>query len=283
MRALQTPEGTELLDCDRTASRPQAAVVTVRPMRVPADCVPDPEVPDCGNVFVAVQVDDLVVRAAFDTGAARTTLIDLPTSARPIGSQETAGAFGAEVVTQWEVGQIRLGSLRAGPLTVHRIAGGGGRHPVLGLDVLATGPWELDVATGSLLTDVPTPHGTEFHRAANGHVLTQLNWPTATATALWDTGAGITLIDRHFADAHPDLFEPAGSARATDVMGAQDDFELARVQGYEIDGVRFAGHVVAIADLPEVPDHIDAAIGYPTIKQARWRVDVAARRWRIDG
>ena len=55
MRALQTPEGTELLDCDRTASRPQAAVVTVRPMRVPADCVPDPEVPDCGNVFVSVQ------------------------------------------------------------------------------------------------------------------------------------------------------------------------------------------------------------------------------------
>jgi hypothetical protein len=99
---------------------------------------------------------------------------------------------------------------------------------------------------------------------------------------MWDTGAGITLIDRRFADAHPNLFEHAGSTAGTDVLGSQVDLALARVPDYEIDGTRFAGHTVAIADLPEIPDRIDAVIGFPTINQACWTVDVPARRWSIE-
>lgn len=258
------------------------SLVRVSRMHVPVECVPDPEVAGCGNAFVSVAVDDLVVRAAFDTGAPRTTLIDLPSSARLVGGGETTGAFGTEDVTDWEVGGIRLGSLRAGPLTVHRIEGGAGRHPVVGLDVLGTGSWQLDLRDGTLVTDAPSPEGTPFERAANGHLLTEMRWPAATATALFDTGAGITLIDRRFAAAHPHLFERAGSTEGTDVLGSHADLELARTCGYEIDGVRFDGHIVAVADLPRIPDHIDAAIGFPTITQARWTVDVAARRWCIE-
>jgi hypothetical protein len=65
-------------------------------------------------------------------------------------------------------------------------------------------------------------------------------------------------------------------------VGSQGDLGLARISGYEIDGNPFAGHIVAIADLPEIPDHIDAAIGFPTIRQARWTVDVPSRQWRIE-
>jgi hypothetical protein len=109
-----------------------------------------------------------------------------------------------------------------------------------------------------------------------------MRWPTATATALWDTGAGITLIDRRFADAHAGLFEHVGSATATDIWGSQGDLRLAQVSGYEIDGTEFAGHIVAVADLPEGPGSIDAVIGFPTIDQARWTVDLSSRSWCID-
>lgn len=60
-------------------------------MRVPVECVPDPDVPGCGNVFVSVHIDDRIVRAALDTGVVRTTLIGLPPSARQLGRRETAG------------------------------------------------------------------------------------------------------------------------------------------------------------------------------------------------
>jgi hypothetical protein len=249
---------------------------------VPVECVPDPEVPGCGNIFVSVEIDDHIVRAVFDTGAPRTLLIDLPSSARPVGARETTGAFGTEVVTEWEVGDIRIGSLRAGPLRVDGIKGGPGRHPVVGLDVLGTGSWQLDLASRTLVTEAPSPHGSEFRCATNGHMLAEMKWPTATAAALWDTGAGITMIDRRFADAHPKLFEQAGNTKGTDVMGSHGDLALARVSAYEIDGIPFAGHLVAIADLPAIPDHIDAVIGFPTISQARWTVDVPARRWSIE-
>jgi hypothetical protein len=255
---------------------------SVSSVRVPVECVPDPDIPGCGNVFVSMAADDCIMRAVFDTGSPTSVLIDVPPSARPVGRRETSGMFGAEAVTAWEVGKLRVGSLSAGPLTVHRIAAGVGRHPVVGLDVLGTRPWQLEISSGTLLTDAPSPRGSTFECAANGHILTQMKWPGAAATALWDTGAGITLINRRFADAHPNLFEDVGSTLGTDVMGAQGDLALAHVSGYRIDETDFAGHIVAIADLPEIPDHIDAAIGFPTIQQARWTVDVRARRWRID-
>lgn len=251
-------------------------------MRVPVECVPDPEVPGCGNAFVSVKVDDRTVRAALDTGALRTVLIDLPSSARRAGTQETAGAFGPRVVTEWEVGEIRLGSLRAGPLIVHGIDDAPGLHPVVALDVLGAGAWQLDLSSKTLITGMTSMRGCAYMSTANGHILAEMRWPTAAATALWDTGAGITLIDRRFAEAHPTLFEHAGSTTATDVLGSHGELGLARVSGYNIDGIHFDGHIVAIADLPEIPDRIDAAIGFPTVSQARWTVDVPTHRWRIE-
>lgn len=250
-------------------------------MRVPVEVVPDPDVPGCGNIFVRVDVDDRVVRAVLDTGAGRTTLIDLPVSARLVGDWDTAGLFGAEIVPEWEVVDVRVGSLHAAKLAVNRIDPGTGRYPVLGLDVLGTAPWQLDASSSTLLTGVPSPRAGAFARGAHGHILTEMKWPTATAKSLWDTGASVTLIDRRFADEHPDLFVHAGSAKAVDFAGSQGEFQLARTSGYEINGTAFAEHTVAIADLSDVPDDIDAAIGFPTIAQARWTVDVPARRWSI--
>jgi hypothetical protein len=251
-------------------------------VRVPVECAPDPVVPGCGNFLVDIEVDGTVVRAALDSGAPRTVLFDIPTSARAAGTDQTSGAFGVGAVTDWEVGEIRLGSLRAGPLTVHHIDGSLDRHPVVGLDVLRVGSWQLDPGSRTLSTDVSITMGSTLTTATNGHLLTEMRWPNAVASALWDTGAGITLIDRRFAAAHPHLFEPAGSTRATDLMGGQSDLDLAYVRDYEIDDVSFAGHIVAIADLPEIPEQIDAAIGFPTIVQARWTVDVRTQQWHIE-
>jgi hypothetical protein len=251
-------------------------------MRVPVECVPDPDVAGCGSAFVSVIVDGRTVRAALDTGATRTLLIDLPCSARPVGGRETSGLFGTTVVTEWEVEDICVGSLHTGPLTVDRIDSAPGLHPVVGLDVLGTGSWQLDLSRQTLLTGAPLLRGRAYRSSTNGHILAEMRWPSAAATALWDTGAGCTLIGRRFADAHRDLFKHAGSTTAVDIVGSHVDLSLARASGYEIDGIPFAGHTVAIADLPEIPDHIDAVIGFPTIGQARWTVDVPARRWRIE-
>jgi hypothetical protein len=251
-------------------------------VQVPVECVRDPVIPGCGNFLVDIDVDGMVIRAALDTGVPRTLLFEVPSSARPTGVNQTSGAFGVGTVAEWEIREIRLGSLHAGPLTIHQIDGGHGGHPVVGLDVLGVGSWQLDPGSGTLTTGLPIMSGSEFVSATNGHLLTEMRWSNAVASALWDTGAGITLIDRHFARTHPRLFTPAGSTRATDITGAHGDLELALAQDFEIEGVSFAGHIVAITDLPDVPEHIDAAIGFPTIVQARWTVDVPSNRWRID-
>jgi hypothetical protein len=252
-------------------------------MRVALEVVPDPDVAGCGYVFVDAHVSGRSVRAVLDTGAVRTKLVDLPPTARQVGERQVSGVFGTETVTEWEVADIRLGSLRADLLIVDRISHVGGRHPMLGLDLLGTQPWRLDVVDRTLDTGAPLPRsGSSFTRGANGHLLTQMRWPTATATALWDTGAGITLIDQRFADSHPNLAQPAGTAVSTDSAGATANTHLARIAGYEIDGVQFRGHTVALADLSAVPDRTDVIIGYPTIAQARWAMHIPTLRWCVE-
>jgi hypothetical protein len=60
--------------------------------------------------------------------------------------------------------------------------------------------------------------------------------PTAAATGFWATGAGITLIDRRVADAHPDLFAPRTKHARYRHWQPAGDLTIARVSGYEIDG-----------------------------------------------
>ncbi len=251
-------------------------------MRVPVECEPDPDVPDAGTVFVPIDIGDRVARVVLDTGSPRTTLSELPGSARPAGVAETAGLYGSATVAQWLVDQVRLGSLRAGPLLVHVIDAAPGHHPFVGLDLLGTGPWRLDLANRELVTGPPVSAGSELSVTTTGHLISEMSISGVRATALFDTGAGITMVDRRFAEAHPDLFEAADSAMATDSTGVAGAVDLARLSPYEIEGISFAGHLVAIADLPAVPDQLDAVIGYPTIAQARWSIDLPARQWQVE-
>ena len=131
-----------------------------------------------------------------DTGAARTTLIEVPPAARQVGEREVSGVLGTERVTEWEVPESA---------------------------------WARCGATASSSTG-----------------------STVTATALWDTGAGITVIDQRLADSPPDAVEPADAPLSTDSAGATANTELARIAGY------------------------------PTIGQARWATHIPSSRWCVE-
>jgi len=251
-------------------------------MRVPVEVEPDPEIPGCGSIFVPLEVGDLVARVVLDTGSPSTTLTEVPSSARAAGTGTAEGVFGRETVAQWLVESISLGSLRAGPLTVDLIDRHPERHPFVGLDVIGAGPWQLDLADRTLTTDITMANGSGLTVTETGHLLSAMSWPGVRATALFDTGAGITLIDRRFTDEHPELFEAAGSTIGTDSAGVRHETDLAQVLAYEIEGIAFQGHLVAIADLPALPDQLDVVIGYPTIVQARWSIDIPGRQWQVE-
>jgi hypothetical protein len=77
---------------------------------------------------------------------------------------------------------------------------------------------------------------------------------------------------------HPELFTALGSANGTDSSGTTMVTDVCRLEPYRIADVLFAGHVVAVADLPEPMEMI---LGYPTICQAIWSMDLPLGRWAV--
>ncbi len=96
--------------------------------------------------------------------------------------------------------------------------------------------------------------------------------------ALWDTGADITVVERELVTSHPELFTAPGNADGTDSSGTTAVTEVCRMAGYRIADVPFAGHTVAVADLPEP---FEMVLGYPTLCQAIWSMDLPSGRWAV--
>lgn len=258
---------------------------------VPLTVVPDLDDPTCADVLVDVSLDGRVYRMVLDTGAAHTHLVaDEHTAELPVvHSSSSAGALAAGHDDLVTVQDVRLGPIVVPRLDVVRVPGEqpGARH-LIGMDVL--GDWCLEVRLASSTMAIAAPgHSAAAGATARldmdgrGHSYVNLSWPGVTARACWDTGAGITVVDQAFADAHSELFAEAGSAYGMDSTGVQVETPILTMRGPEIGGARFADHRVAVVDLSAANATLDMAmdaiVGYPTIVQADWWLDFPGRRW----
>jgi len=122
---------------------------------------------------------------------------------------------------------------------------------------------------------------------SRGHVYVDVYWPDVTAQACWDSGAGITIVNRDFRLAHPLLFEEIGTATGTDATGATQDTPVVLVAEAVIGGRSFGEHKAAVVDLSHANSTIelpmDLILGYPTLRQADWLFDFPASRWTVMG
>jgi hypothetical protein len=183
-----------------------------------------------------------------------------------------------------EVSDLSVPGLTAGPRTVScSTAQQPGLRSLLGLDVfgdhalLLDGPaTRLDVLpSGVLGTDRP------LQRGARGHCSLPVALPGCSARALWDTGAGITVVSSALHDAQPGLFTPMRTATGTDATGLQRVTDVHWMAGYRIGDVDFTGHPVAVVDLPQEAGSFDLVLGQPTLRQAVWTIDLPAGRWSV--
>jgi hypothetical protein len=119
-----------------------------------------------------------------------------------------------------------------------------------------------------------------------GHVYMELQWPGVSGRACWDTGAGATIVDRHFWLHHPELFEQIGVSVGVDGNGERAGTPLLAMAGPVIGQRPFRNHKAVAVDLSAVnstlDDPMDLIVGYP-IRQADWLIDFPARRWTLTG
>jgi gag-polyprotein putative aspartyl protease len=267
--------------------RPAAVATLSFVHKIPMLIHPDPDDPNCADIMVDAVIAGRPYSLRLDTGAARTQLLadshlaELAT----LGRDTSAGAFGQphdrDIIT---IGDLTIGDLDVPPLDVVRVDAPG-QQSLLGLDVLRQHRCQFRFDDEMLVLDGPRmPRASlDLQLDDRGHVYIELGWDDATASACWDSGAGITVVDRAFRLRHPELFSDAGRAAGTDSTGAQFAAPTFTMAGPHIAGVGFPPSKVAVIDLSplnrELEFPMDLIAGYPMLRQARWLFDFPVRRW----
>lgn len=255
---------------------------------IPLALVPNPDDPELASCFAPLLVDGIEVRALLDSGAARSAVVARPgMTTRTSQSEETprsTGALGNGGAGQDLRTQVVLafGGHELGPMTVDVVAPDHPGHgDLIGQDILARWCCRYRLGIGELEIDVPSvTDGTPIRVGRRGHVMVEPGWPDGTsATAIFDTGASITVVNQAFASAHGQLFEQVGSTQGTDADGTTLETPLLTMAGPNLLGTAFPSSAavsvdlsaaIASADLP-----FDMILGWPILRQGSFTIDHA--------
>jgi predicted aspartyl protease len=158
--------------------------------------------PDCATIMVDGTVAGTPYRFVVDTGAVRTQLeADEYTSALVATPGESSpGAFASHCDPVVTVTDVAVGSLRVATLDVTRASSGPQSRNLLGMDVLRRYRCLFRLESAVLDAEAPAHYqaGRDLRMDSRGHVYVDVYWPGVTAQACWDTGAGITIVNRDF-------------------------------------------------------------------------------------
>jgi len=249
----------------------------------------DDELKDTAEVHVSAIVDGHAIDFVLDTGCSITSLFydDFSASYNAIEQGQYSGAFGTSKKDKILVDHISLGSVKKSNLKISRTPKGGNNRNLLGMDFLSENCFELSLSEEKLIIrgDAGVPCKNELILDSGKIPFIDISFKGKTAKAVWDTGAGVTVVDKAFVKANRDLFEDAGTTSGTDSTGTTFETPIYFIKFMEIGGFEFARHRVVPIDLahlgPKTGRGMDFILGYSTLKLANWVVDFKNKKWDI--
>jgi hypothetical protein len=287
-----------MLHCGRspapTLGRPWWRVPTCAPVRsafmpsVALRLVPEEDDPRLFLPFAPVEINGVELEALVDSGAGRTQVVDQPgLIVKGSASQDGVGAFG---VPTRSIGRsivsCRLAGIDTGEVEVDVVASGVPQQlNLIGQDVLGRFRCIYRLADRVMTLDPAPPADTQpVHLGVNRHVYLEATWPKAdaAASAVFDTGAAVTVVDDRFAGMHQELFTPQGTSTGVDVTGHSLETRMATMRAPRILGKQLAEALVAIVDLSAanrtLDRPMDLILGWTLLSQADWYIDHPGRR-----
>jgi len=255
----------------------------------------DPDEPGAAEAYVVATVAGREYRLTLDTGGARSTLPldDLTSTFARVAVDDEPGR-GALGPASADTGRVVVPSIALGPLEVRDLVvdlapDGSDAPTILGLDVLRGHRLELRLADGMLGIDTDAPVDAErpLPLSSRSHPHVVAGWGDIEATALFDTGASVTVVNAAFAAAHPELLEPLLPSTGTDAAGNRAETPMARMAACVVGRRRFDASLAVILPIRGIqqagdPD-FDLILGVPVIRRADWIIDLARGVWGFAG
>lgn len=255
--------------------------------------MPDPDDPGAAEVLVSAQVGDRTYTFLLDTGAGRSSVqFDEYTATFPVAGQHaSSGVFARHQEELISVPHLALGPIARQDFSMVRMAANAPtRRNLMGMDFLHTHSFHFSFSQNWVEVDPEMEAGQAPHDLLLGkkhHPYVEVRFGGQAARAVWDTGAGITVVDQGLVERLPDHFQADGVSVGTDSTGASMETPMYRMSGAVIGGLAFSPHRVAAVDLSPLKASTDTPmeliLGYTTLSQADWLFDFPRRRWGITG
>lgn len=251
---------------------------------------PDTDEPEAASVYVDGTINGREYRFLLDTGAARSGVIndDYTATLSTVGSHQSSGAFGSGSEDLVTVDHLALGPISKRDMTLTRSVPGPGTQTLIGMDVLRGAvchflfdEHRLSFPAVINLTQIMEPLWVD----AKYHPYLRVDYGGMSASAVWDTGASLTVVDRAFLDRSAAYFTPAGQSTGTDARGTQVETPMFIMSAATMGGYVFPPHRVAVVDLAPVNASLerpmDLILGYSTYRWANWLFDFPRQQWTI--
>jgi|GEM_PF-3925477 len=259
---------------------------------VPLRLVPPVQKIGAGEILLDCAFDGAPRSCVLDTGAGDKILVhddSMFGRYKPIGNgsnQDDLGARGEVDVIR--VGHLTIGGADFGPIDVKRRkqAESGPGAALVGPQAVARRGFALLFKDSStMVVDGPAPAGPDYPLNASDrdrHLLIKAEIEGDSMSALFDTGAGITEIDRDYVALHPRDFSLVGTMR----FAGRPDAEIYELRSLSLGGRRFNGVDVIAADFSFFKrklkdDDLRLMLGYNVVTRADWYFDLTRRRWSV--
>ncbi len=257
---------------------------------IPLIVIPDNNEPGAAELYVDGSINGTPYRFLLDTGAARSSVVaDAFTNTLPVvGEHHSSGAFSQTTDDLIKVSQLAVGPIHRENFQLTRVRGNAfARANLIGMDILKDHCCHFKFDSRRLDIDAAvTAEDSQFQPLLldqKYHLYLNVQCGDANASAVWDTGASLTVVDLNYVHSHAAHFSEAGNSIGTDANGTQQETPMFMMPAVQIGGRTFPPHKVAAVDLSPVNARIeipmDMILGYNLYSGANWLFDFPNSRW----
>ncbi len=254
---------------------------------------PDEDDSEAAEVLVDGTIDGKPYRFLLDTGAARSSVkFDAYTATFESSEKSSSsGVFASSSNELITVPGIEVGPISRKNFTITRTAETApDLNNLIGMDLLKDYSCHFFFDENRVLVDNKDESEAnypfqELFLDKKYHPYVEVGFGESKANAVWDTGAGITVVDLSLIKRLPDFFEEVGQSSGTDSTGFKMETPMFEMAATRIGNQHFPAHKVAGVDLSQVNSTIevpmDLILGYSTLSKANWLFDFPGKRWAI--
>ena len=251
---------------------------------------PDETESEVAEVFVEGKVDGRNYRFLFDTGASSTRLVSDDYIGKLVSlTKSTAhGVFSSIDEETVKLLKIEIGPINKEYIEVKRLnTNYSGAKSLVGMDILKDYSYEFCFDKNIIIVNPDRCEANDQGLVIGKkyHPYVDVFFQETKATSVWDTGAGITVVNLNFIKENPEFFEEIDKTKGTDSTGATKEGPMFIMKTPKIANIEFPSHKVAGVDLSqvnmttEIP--MDMILGYSTLSKANWFFDFPNKKWAV--